>query len=157
MATVGRIKEVIHKRGVKVRIFDAVYLFFKAEKGETYSPIEVANLAKFNRNTIRRILQELHAAGALDKPSRGKYTLAAEVWFRHYVATVEYCSGEKFYSYAVTFTDTPTSVERELLNAIVEETIDSCGNHEETGYSVMPTSDGRTSSNTYPSIETGEL
>lgn len=153
----GRFQEAIRERGVKVRILDSVLSFFQQNPEFGYTPSSVASELSLNRNTVRRVLQELFQSGALDKFERGYYALAAEVWFRHYVATIEYCSGEKFYSYAVTFTNSPTSAEHELLNAIIEATIDSCGNHEETGYSVMPTNDGRTGNNTFPNIETGEL
>lgn len=137
-----------------MRIADAVLSFFQSQKGEVYSPIEIARYAGFNRNTIRRVLQELHAVGALDKPQRGQYTIAEEIYFRHYVAMLAYCGGDKKSFYALTYDTSNQSLERKLLDALLLDTISDCGNHRETGYSVM--ADNSVTA-VYPVIEIGEL
>ena len=78
-------------------------------------------------------------------------------WFRHYLASIAYCSGIKRTFYALTFDTDGNDKSRELFNAVIEANISRCGNQESTGYAVDTTEEGRDSGNTYPSIEVGEL
>lgn len=136
-------------------IKDDVLSFFQENFG-IFSPSQVADELGFNRNTIRRVVQELLAEGEIERPAHGIY-VGTSVTYRHYLASTAYCDGKKRSFYVLTFSSSDESLEDELFNRLIEETIDDCGNHKETGYSIHQTDEGRRKNNTYPNVEIGEV
>lgn len=120
------------------------------------TPRIIADDLKLNYNSVRSALQSLYRAGIVERPDRGIYVIIDQ-FFRHYLSALAYCGGKKVQYYALTFDEDNSSMESELLNAIINETIDSCGNHEDTGYEISETTEGKNDENTYPQIEVGRL
>jgi len=109
----------------------------------------------YAKSTVQHALTELVNAGIIDRIDRGIYTvedIELQV-YRHYVSVLAYCSNDKETLYALTYADFDSNIESQLLGAIIEETIDSCGNHKEIGYEISE-SDHEV---TYPDIEVGGL
>lgn len=113
---------------------------------------------KYAYSTVADALSRLVQLEIADRVSRGRYVLAGEeIFFRHYLSALAYCGGKKIQFYALTFDVNDLDREEELFNAIIEETFDSCGNWDDTGYEITESNEGMDSGNSYPEIEVGRL
>lgn len=89
-------------------IKDTVRSFLKSAQ-DIFSPSRIADTLGLNRNTIRRVMQELKREGVVDKPQRGLYVYKPEV--AHVYKFVGFKDGEKITS---TFTTDHLLSDREI-------------------------------------------
>lgn len=154
-------------------VYDAIVRSDTITSTDLYKILQ-ANTKK-QQHDVRNAIHRLTYNNKVERVKRGTYTLpesdiepvkpkvetvaitAKDVFFRHYLSALTYCSGRKRQYYALTFDVDGLDHESALLSAIIENTIDFCGNQQETGYEISETSEGMDSGNTYPQIEVGQL